>query len=45
VPHPRDERKLIDVSAPLPDHMKQSWNLLGFDTKRYDPIEDAPDED
>ena len=20
----------IDVSAPLPPHMKQSWNLLGF---------------
>ncbi|MBV9259738.1 MAG: RluA family pseudouridine synthase [Pseudolabrys sp.] len=45
VPHPRDPKKLIDVSAPLPDHMKQSWNLLGFDTKRYDPIEDAPDKD
>jgi 23S rRNA pseudouridine955/2504/2580 synthase len=44
VPHPRDPDKLIDVSAPLPDHMQQSWNLLGFDTARYDPIEDAPEE-
>lgn len=35
---------MIDVSAPLPDHMAQSWNLLGFDAKRYDPIEDAPEE-
>jgi 23S rRNA pseudouridine955/2504/2580 synthase len=44
VPHPRDPDKVIDVSAPLPDHMQQSWNLLGFDTTRYDPIEDAPEE-
>jgi len=42
VPHPRGG--IIDVSAPLPPHMEQSWNLLGFDTKRYDPIEDAPEE-
>ncbi len=42
IPHPRTG-KLIDVSAPLPPHMKQSWNLLGFDASRYDPIEDAPD--
>ena len=43
VPHPRGGT--IDVSAPLPPHMQQSWNLLGFDAKRYDPIEDAPEED
>jgi 23S rRNA pseudouridine955/2504/2580 synthase len=43
VPHPRGGR--IDVSAPLPPHMLQSWNLLGFDAKRYDPIEDAPEEE
>ena len=41
VPHPRGG--VIDVTAPLPPHMEQSWNLLGFDTKRYDPIEDAPE--
>jgi 23S rRNA pseudouridine955/2504/2580 synthase len=40
VPHPRGGT--IDVSAPLPPHMLQSWNLLGLDAKRYDPIEDAP---
>jgi 23S rRNA pseudouridine955/2504/2580 synthase len=33
----------VDVTAPLPPHMKQSWNLLGFDTSRYDPIEEAPE--
>ena len=42
VPHPRGG--IIDVSAPLPPHMEQSWNLLGFDTTRYDPIVDAPEE-
>jgi len=42
VPHPRGGT--IDVSAPLPPHMEQSWNLLGFDAKRYDQIVDAPEE-
>ncbi len=42
VPHPRGG--IIDISAPLPPHMQQSWNLLGFDTSRYDPIEEAPEE-
>jgi len=40
VPHPRSG--VIDVTAPLPPHMQQSWNLLGLDAKRYDPIEEAP---
>jgi 23S rRNA pseudouridine955/2504/2580 synthase len=40
VPHPRGGT--IDVTAPLPPHMEQSWNLLGLDAKRYDPIEEAP---
>jgi 23S rRNA pseudouridine955/2504/2580 synthase len=43
VPHPRGG--IIDVSAPLPPQMQQSWNLLGFDLSRYDPIEDAPEEE
>ena len=43
VPHPRGGT--IDVSAPLPPHMQQSWNLLGLDAERFDPIVDAPDED
>ncbi|PSC02981.1 RluA family pseudouridine synthase, partial [Alsobacter soli] len=42
IPHPRTG-KPIDVTAPLPPHMRQSWNLLGFDTARYDPIEEAPE--
>jgi 23S rRNA pseudouridine955/2504/2580 synthase len=42
VPHPRGGT--IDVTAPLPPHMLQSWNLLGFDAARYDPIVEAPEE-
>ena len=42
VPHPRGG--VIDATAPLPPHMQQSWNLLGLDAKRYDPIVEAPEE-
>ena len=42
VPHPRGGT--IDVTAPLPPHMQQSWNLLGLDASRYDPIVEAPEE-
>jgi 23S rRNA pseudouridine955/2504/2580 synthase len=41
VPHPRGG--VIDVTAPLPPHMQQSWNLLGLDAARYDPIVEAPE--
>ncbi len=42
VPHPRGGT--VDITAPLPPHMVQSWNLLGLDATRYDPIVDAPEE-
>jgi len=42
VPHPRGGT--IDVTAPLPPHMQQSWNLLGLEAARYDPIVEAPEE-
>jgi 23S rRNA pseudouridine955/2504/2580 synthase len=42
VPHPRGGT--IDATAPLPPHMLQSWNLIGFDAARYDPIVEAPEE-
>jgi 23S rRNA pseudouridine955/2504/2580 synthase len=42
IPHPRGG--VIDVTAPLPPHMLQSWNLLGLEADRYDPIENAPEE-
>jgi 23S rRNA pseudouridine955/2504/2580 synthase len=42
VPHPRGG--VIDVTAPLPPHMQQTFNLLGLDAARYDPIVEAPEE-
>lgn len=41
LPHPKGG--LIDVAAPLPEHMRRSWEMFGFDIDPYDPIEDAPD--
>lgn len=41
IPHPRGG--VIDVTAPLPPHMLQSWNLLGLEAGRFDPIENAPE--
>jgi 23S rRNA pseudouridine955/2504/2580 synthase len=43
IPHPSG-KGTIDVTAPLPPHMQQSWNLLGLDARRYDPIEQAPED-
>jgi 23S rRNA pseudouridine955/2504/2580 synthase len=42
LPHPRSG--IIDVTAPLPEHMKKSFAMFGFDETDRDPIEDAPDE-
>jgi 23S rRNA pseudouridine955/2504/2580 synthase len=42
IPHPRGG--VIDATAPLPPHMLQSWNLLGLEADRFDPIEGAPEE-
>jgi 23S rRNA pseudouridine955/2504/2580 synthase len=42
LPHPRGGA--IDVTAPLPEHMKKSFAMFGFDETERDPIEDAPDE-
>ena len=40
---PLPSGKVLDVSAPLPAHMQQTWNLLGFDARQYDPIEESPE--
>jgi 23S rRNA pseudouridine955/2504/2580 synthase len=42
LPHPRGG--VIDVTAPLPEHMKKSFDMFGFEPPSRDPIEDAPDE-
>ena len=31
IPHPDENMPDLDVTAPLPPHMVQSWNLFGFD--------------
>ena len=36
LPHPRGGGKRIDVTAPLPDHMVRSWDMLGLDSERFD---------
>ncbi len=38
--HPRD-RKAVDVTAPLPPHMRETFQLFGFDANRYDEGEEA----
>ncbi|MDB5570312.1 MAG: Pseudouridine synthase [Hyphomicrobiales bacterium] len=34
----------LDVVAPLPPHMKRTFDMFGFDIAQYDPIMDAPEE-
>jgi 23S rRNA pseudouridine955/2504/2580 synthase len=41
LPHPRGG--VLDVTAPLPEHMLRTFELFGFDAKQYDPIETAPE--
>ncbi len=35
--------KILDVSAPLPPHMVQSFEALGFDANRYDVKDEDPE--
>jgi len=41
LPHPRGGT--LDVTAPLPPHMQKSFDMFGFDVKRDDPIDEAPE--
>ena len=41
LPHPKGG--MIDVTAPLPEHMAHSFAMFGFDVSTYDPIVEAPD--
>jgi 23S rRNA pseudouridine955/2504/2580 synthase len=36
IPHPKAGEPRIDVTAPLPEHMRKTWELLGLDADRYD---------
>lgn len=42
IPHPKGGS--VDVTAPLPQHMQQSWNLLGLSTDGLDGADDEWDE-
>ena len=33
-PHPREG--VVDISASLPPHMRETWNTFGFDPDRYE---------
>ena len=37
-PHPRGGT--VDISAPLPEHMKETWALFGFDANRFEKGEE-----
>jgi 23S rRNA pseudouridine955/2504/2580 synthase len=43
IPHPRGTG-IIDVTAPLPDHFRAAFALLGYDAAGTDPILDAPED-
>ncbi len=36
LPHPFVPGTKIDVTAPLPPHMLESWDMLGLDAEKYD---------
>jgi 23S rRNA pseudouridine955/2504/2580 synthase len=36
LPHPAGNDKKIDVTAPLPDHMRDTWDLLGLDENKFE---------
>ncbi len=40
IPHPVAGEPAIDVTAPLPEHMRRTWELLGLDAKRYEAERD-----
>lgn len=35
IPHPIEDQ-IIDVTAPLPDHMRESFDLLGLDAEKFE---------
>lgn len=44
IPHPSGVG-VLDVTAPLPDHMQASWDALGFSVKEHLNDEDDPEEE
>jgi 23S rRNA pseudouridine955/2504/2580 synthase len=46
IPHPRPKKgkRVIDVTAPLPDDLKKSWKYFEFPENDGDPFADYGDE-
>lgn len=44
LPHPFEDARL-DVTAPLPPHMVETWDMLGLDPNRFGVDRDAEDQD
>ena len=36
IAHPMVDGAQIDVTAPLPEHMRRTWEVLGLDADRFD---------
>lgn len=43
IPHPDGGGRMLDLYAPLPDHMGHSWDLFGWDADRTDDDEYLPE--
>ena len=41
IPHPVAGEPRIDVTAPLPEHMRRTWEMLGLDAGRFDAERDG----
>jgi 23S rRNA pseudouridine955/2504/2580 synthase len=41
IPYPQAGASKIDVTAPLPEHMRRTWELLGLDANRFDADRDT----
>jgi 23S rRNA pseudouridine955/2504/2580 synthase len=39
IPHPVEGEPRIDVTAPLPEHMRKTWEMLGLDAGRYQGLD------
>jgi 23S rRNA pseudouridine955/2504/2580 synthase len=37
--------KRLDITAPLPSHMKKTFDVLGFDANQYDAQNVDPEDD
>jgi 23S rRNA pseudouridine955/2504/2580 synthase len=41
IPHPIAGEARLDVTAPLPPHMRNTWEMLGLDAERFDAATSA----